>query len=216
MRKAVRKKIGEETMRFLRGNYALDEVGNDRDEVAFRDGDETLLTIFIRNRSYDFQIGAQSVRVTDMKRLEEAKKLILAAKEPNRRPFPKENAVYAKCGHRCDLCPHYSGNVTAPREKLGLHCDNVYNGGKTGEWPVVCPGCGVQAPGKPHPCMNGDSCWQLKCAAKQGLEKCQDCPKYTVECSPGVGYRNGIEPRSISADDVTWAILPFVSGQYGN
>ena len=203
-------------MRFLRGKYALEEAGNGKDEVAFRDGGQTVLTIRIRKNRYEFVFDDACISVASLNALALAKEKILTVKEPNRRPFPKENAVYAKCGHRCDLCPHYSGIVAAPREKLGLHCDNVYNGGKASEWPVVCPGCGVQAPGKPHPCMNGDSCWQLKCAAKQGLEKCQDCPKYTVECSPGVGYRNGIEPRSISADDVTWAILPFVSGQYGN
>jgi len=216
MRKAVGKKIGGETMRFLRGKYALDEVGNGKDEVAFRDGDQTVLTIYIRKSHYDFQIGPHTVRVSDMESLEEAKRLILAQKEPNRRPLPKDYAVYARCGHRCDLCPHYMGLDVALHEKLVRHCDNVYSGGKASEWPSICPGCGEQAPGKPHPCMGGDSCWQLKCAAKKGLEKCQDCPKYTGECSPGVGYNCGIEPRSISAEDVTWAILPYISGQYGN
>jgi len=216
MRKTVRKAIGEETMRFMRGKYALDEVGNGKDEVAFRDGDDTILTLYIHKSYYDFQLGQQTVRVTDLASLEEAKKLIQAQKKPNRRPLPKDNAVYARCGHRCDLCPHYTGAGGAPREKLVRHCNHVYCGGKTGEWPDICPGCGEQAPGKPHPCMGGDSCWQLNCAAKKGLEKCQDCPKYTVECSPGVGYNCGIEPRSISAEDVTWAILPYISGQYGN
>jgi hypothetical protein len=30
------------------------------------------------------------------------------------------------------------------------------------------------------------------------------------------GYHNGIEARSILADDVTWGILPYVEWQYGN
>ena len=36
MRKAERKKVGNEAMRFLRGKYALDEVGNGTDEVIPR------------------------------------------------------------------------------------------------------------------------------------------------------------------------------------
>ena len=188
MRKTVRKVIGGETMRFMRGKYALDEIGNGKDELAFRDGDETVLTIHIRKGHYDFQVGQNSVRVTDLESLEEAKKLILAQKEPNRKPLPKENAVYAKCGHRCDLCVHYTGIDDALREKLLRHCNNVYCGGKAGEWPNICPGCGEQSPGKPHPCMGGDSCWQLKCAAKKGVARCQDCHKYNRDCSADTAF----------------------------
>jgi len=210
MRKKVRKAIGEETMRFLRGNYALDEVGNDRDEVAFRDGDETLLTIFIRKRSYDFQIGAQAVRVTDMKSLEEAKKLILAAKEPNRRPFPKENAVYAKCGHRCDLCVHYAGGSNSDefRALLKKHIVRVYGWDTDGAVPP-CLGCA-------HGGLDGKSdCPQMKCAAKKGVARCQDCGEYNG-CQPAICSRGDIAPRSFSAGDVSWAILPFAHEQYGN
>lgn len=65
--------------------------------------------------------------------------------------------------------------------------------------------------------MNGESCWQLKCAAEKGLARCQDCAKYkNGECRPWVGYARGIEARSIAAQDVTWAILPYVRDQYGN
>ena len=210
MRKAVRKQLGEEAMRFLRGKYALDEVGDGKDTVEFRDGDETVLTIYIRKGHYDFQVGERIVRVSDMKSLEEAKQLILAQKEPNRKPFPKENAVYAKCGHRCDLCQHYAGGANSEefRAKLIEHVAHVY--GEPGGPIPPCQGCY-------HGGFSGKSdCPQIKCAAKKGLEKCQDCPKYTVECSPGVGYNCGIEPRSISAEDVTWAILPYISEQYGN
>ena len=82
--------------------------------------------------------------------------------------------------------------------------------GRPGDTVPACQGCASGG-------LNGKGdCPQLKCAAKKGLEKCQDCPKYIGECSPGVGYNCGIEPRSISAEDVTWAILPYVEDQYGN
>ena len=211
MRKAVRKAIGEETMRFLRGKYALDEVGNEKDQLEFRDGNGIILTIFIRKRRYDFRIGERTIRVTDLESLEEAKQLILARKAPNRKSFPTENAVYSRCGHRCDLCQHYIGgsNSEAFRAKLIEHVKHVYGSGPDHEVPP-CQGCA-------HGGLDGKAdCRQLKCAAKKGLEKCQDCRKYNRECSPGVGYNRGIEPRGISAEDVTWAILPYISEQYSN
>ena len=210
MRKAALKKAGEETMRFLRGKYALDEVGNGKDEVSFRDGGQTVLTIYIRKGYYEFQAGERTVRVSGMESLEEAKRLILAQKEPNRKPFPKETAVYARCGHRCDLCQHYIGGSNSEefRAKLIGHVRHVYRLGPDEPVPA-CLGCHNGG-------LNGCSdCGQMKCAAKKGLEKCQDCKKYS-KCKPQVGYRRGIEPRSLSAEDVTWAILPYVDGQYGN
>ena len=33
---ATLKKVSEETMRFMRGNYVLDEVGNGKNELKFR------------------------------------------------------------------------------------------------------------------------------------------------------------------------------------
>jgi len=212
MRSAKLKKVGAETMCFMRGKYELDEIGNDKDELSFRSGDETVLTIFIRKSHYDFQVGQQTVRVTNLASLEEAKRLILAQKEPNRTPFPKENAVYAKCGHRCDLCQHYVGGSNSEefRAMLIEHVRRVY-GGDPGDAIPDCQGC--EHGGFAHA---EDECWQKKCAAKKGLTRCQDCRKYTSECNPGVSYAHDIEPRSRTADDVTWAILPYVSGQYGN
>jgi hypothetical protein len=39
------------------------------------------------------------IRVDNMETLEAVKKMILIKKKQNRKPFPKENAVYGKCGH---------------------------------------------------------------------------------------------------------------------
>jgi len=42
------------------------------------------------------------IRVDDLKTLEAVKKLILIKKKPNRKPFPKENAVYGVSSWICD------------------------------------------------------------------------------------------------------------------
>lgn len=53
---------------------------------------------------------------TTLKQPEEVRKLILIKKKPDRKPFPKENALYSKCGQRCDLCVHYVGTTDEQRE----------------------------------------------------------------------------------------------------
>jgi hypothetical protein len=204
------KKVSAETMRFLRGKYAFDEAGNDKDEVAFCDGNQRVLTIYIRDGYYDFHIGENALKVSDMESLEKAKQMILAQKEPNRKPFPKENAIYGGCGHRCDLCVHYTGETVSEefREEMRERVRRVY-GMKPDEEFKPCNGC-----------ANGGitgkfDCDQMKCAKEKGVPCCMDCPKY--DCgSASVGWKPAIEPRSVSADDVTWAILPYVDGQYGN
>jgi hypothetical protein len=118
---------------------------------------------------------------------------------------------------RCDLCVHYTGGTITKelKKELQERITRVYGGENSGDWDS-CPGCGKQVAGFAHPCMGGDSCWQLRCLADKGLESCQECAEINNPCIPQVGYRCGIEARSISADDVTWAILPYVHEQYGN
>jgi hypothetical protein len=58
-------------------------------------------------------------------------------------------------------------------------------------------------------------CDQIKCAKNKGVSRCMDCAEY--DCGKAsVGWKPAIEMRNISAGDVTWAILPYVDGQYGN
>ncbi|MDR1689922.1 MAG: DUF3795 domain-containing protein [Clostridiales bacterium] len=204
------KKVSAETMRFMRGKYALDEAGNGKDELIFSDGGETVLTIRIRDNFYDFEIGEKTIQVADIKSLEKAKEAITAAKKPSRKPFPKENAIYGGCGHRCDLCVHYTGSKFSAEfiEEMRQRVRRVY-GMKPEDGFPPCGGCANGG-------ITGKSdCVQMKCAKEKGAVRCMDCPEY--DCgSASVGWKPAIEPRSISADDVTWAILPYVDGQYGN
>ncbi len=246
---ATLKRVGEETMRFMRGKYVLDEVGNGKDELKFRRGGKTVLTIYIRDGRYDFLIifgkaerekfdltrdeFPQAIRdiydssktyhdgkwmlfpVADLDALEAVKQMIVIKKKPNRKPFNKEGAIYSKCGMRCDLCAHYCGHSDDEfRKKLIESADRIYNGGASRPYDD-CPGCMEQAAGKPHPCMDGDSCEPLRCAKGRRLENCHECAEYP--CDKAVaGYRAGIEAKSLSSGDVTWGILPYVDWQYGN
>jgi hypothetical protein len=122
--------------------YVLDEVSDGKDTLEFRGDGETVLTIRINEDSYDFFIGEECIHVADLNTLEAAKQMIMLKKAPNRKPFPKEGAVYGECGHRCDLCVHYAGGTAGEgfRKKLHEHICRVYGWNPNDEIPP-CNGC---------------------------------------------------------------------------
>ena len=48
--------VSHETMAFMRGRYRLDELGNGRDELKFRQGRRTILTVYIHPDRYAFML----------------------------------------------------------------------------------------------------------------------------------------------------------------
>mgnify|MGYP000267997963 FL=1 len=237
-------KVRLETVKFMRGKYRLDEVAGmnyDIPCIRFRQGKKTIVAINLHDDHYDFQIvfgktereKFEAIRyefpleiqelydrertlhdgkwllisVYDLKTLEAVKKLILIKKKPNRKPFSKENAVYGKCGHRCDLCVHYTGITKEFREMLIPHLNAVYG---ESVWDMRCTGCDT-----PNCYCYQDGyglCEPLKCLHTKQLNSCFDCVNYPC-AQATVGYRQ-LEHKNISADDVTWAILPYVPYQY--
>ena len=236
-------KVKEEIMRFMRGKYFLDEVLGkyyERDCLRFRQGKKTIVSIHMHEDHYDFQViyGKAErekfetmrdefppyiielydkahtyhdgkwmlIRVDTLETLEAVKKMILLKKNPNRKPFSKEKAVYGKCGHRCDLCIHFTGGIIIEehRKELEERYTRIYG---NADWSMRCSGCGT-------PGCHTQLCAQLKCAREKGGDTCVSCKQYP--CSKAtVGYAE-LGAKSILADDVTWAILPFVPYQYGN
>ena len=239
-------KVSEETIRFMRGKYVADEVGNGKDELKFRRGGKTILSVYIRDDRYDFLVifgkaerekfDAQRdefpqiirdiydnsktyhdgkwmlIPVADLTTLEAVLRLVVIKKKPNRKPFPTEQAIYGNCGHRCDLCLYYAGGIISEEFRMELleRINRVYEVEKTLEEAraalVLCNGCSK---------YTDEPCSQKKCAAKKGVKRCTDCPDY--DCGKATaGIRGKIEPKSLSAEDITWAILPYVPRQYGN
>jgi len=240
--KSMLQKVSQETMRFMRGKYKLDEVPGKYYEIdclKFRQGKRTILSINIHEDYYDFQIiygkserekfEAQRenfpkemqalydnshtysdgkwmlIRVDNLEALEAVKQMIMIKKKPNRKPLPKTHVHMGNCGHRCDLCVHYKGKTSITSKEMEYArdcCTEVYG---NGDWEMNCDGCHF-------PDCTIES---ADCRKRKGIEKCWACENFS-NCLNTAGWPPEIHTRIITADQVTYAILPYVKGQYGN
>ena len=235
-------RISHETMKSMRGKYRLDEIGDGKDELKFKQGKKTILTIYTHEDRFTFLIifGKQErecfelqqddfsqyicdyyeksntyhdgkwmfIDVTTLEQLEEVKRLIQIKKKPNRKPFSKEYAEYGQCGHRCDLCIHYSKIDEEQRAAITVHLNNMWG---VGDWSMRCGGCSSTE------CYcKDDLCDQKKCAAEKGISACTACREYPCQNATVGDHRSRIHTDTYAADDITWGILPFVPGQYEN
>jgi len=145
------------------------------------------------------------IPVDNLETLEAVKQMILIKKKPNRKPFSKEHLHLANCGHRCDLCVHYKGKTSFATEEMEYArtcCTAVYG---DGDWSENCDGCHF-------PDCTVES---AICRKGKGIDKCWGCDNYT-SCLKTAGWPPKIHTQVITADQVTYAILPYVKGQYGN
>lgn len=232
--------VSHKTMVFMRGRYCLDEMGNGKDELKFRQGKKTILTIYTREDRFDFLLifgkkereafearrqefspwardiydSARTYHdgkwmmfpVSGLKELEELKKLIMIKKKPNRKPFPKEGAVYGQCGQRCDLCVHYTGQDQERRQAMIPPLTRMY--GIT-DWSMGCGGC------ESDTChCKEDPCPAKACAAERGLARCRDCPEHPCLRATTSDHLSMIHTGSHDRDEITWGILPYVPYQY--
>ena len=242
--KTEMQKVSEETMRFMRGKYKLDEVPGkyyDIDCLKFRQGKKTILSINIHEDHFDFQIiyGKAErekfetqlgefpqtiqdlynnsrtlpdglwmlIRVDNLETLEAVKQMIMIKKNPNRKPLPKTHIHMSNCGHRCDLCIHNKGKTSFSAEEMeyARACVSSVYTVPISDLPINCDGCHF-------PDCTVES---ADCRKGKGTDKCWDCENYAT-CLKTAGWPPDIHKRTITADQVIYAILPYVKGQYGN
>ena len=144
------------------------------------------------------------IDVSTVEQLEEIKKLIQIKKKPNRKPFSKENALYSKCGQRCDLCVHYTGTS---QEQKQLMISNLNKMWENTDWSMSCQGCHSENCG----CKD---CNAKQCLSKNNLSNCKDCPEYPCIKATSADYRSMIHTEVHYKDEITWGILPYVPLQY--
>lgn len=226
--------ISHETMVFMRGKYRLDEIGDGKNVLKFKQDKKTVLTIYSFEDRFVFEIvfGLKAqrryetqfkkfedyiypchnlgkwivVEVTAMEQLDMVKKLIKMKKKPNRKPFPKENAVYSKCGQRCDLCVHYVGTTDDQRTVMVPYLIKMWG---TNDWSMRCDGCYSEN------CYCKDNpCNAKKCASEKCLSECKECDNFPCIKATSADHRSMIHTEVHYADEITWGILPYVPWQY--
>ena len=232
---SILEEISHETMVFMRGNYRLDEIGGGKDGFKFKQGSKTILTIYSyedrftfliifgkkERESFEMQKRGYSryildyyeksrtyhdgkwmfIEVTTLEQLEEVKRLIQIKKKPNRKPFAKEDAVFSLCGQRCDLCIHYTGMNEELRASIEPHLNKMW---ESNDWDMRCEGC----------YSKDDPCYAKECVSKKDISECRECREYSCIKGTAADYRSMIHKETHSADEITWAILPYVPWQY--
>ncbi len=236
----ILEQISHNTMVFMRGKYRLDEIGDGKDELKFKQGQKTILTIYIHDEKFTFLIifGKKEreyfelhrddfsqyindyydnsntyhdgkwmyIDVSTLEQLEDVKKLVLIKKNPNRKPFPKDNAIYSKCGQRCDLCIHYTN--TSEELRAVMESPLIKMWGVT-DWTMRCEGCYSD-----NCYCKEDPCNAKSCAPQKGLSECRECKKFPCIKATSADYRSMIHTEVHYADEITWGILPYVPMQY--
>lgn len=236
----VLEQISHETMVFMRGRYRLDEIGDGKSELKFRQGKKTIVTIYIHEDKFSFLVifGKKEreiferqrdefseyvcgyydssktyhdgkwmlIDVTALEQLEDVKKLILIKKKPNRKYFPRENALYAKCGQRCDLCVHYIHTDEQHRAFMETQLNKMW---EQTDWSMRCGGCCSDD------CYCKDEpCHAKGCASEKGLSGCGECAEFPCIKATAADIRSMIHTEVHYADEITWGILPYVPMQY--
>lgn len=233
-------KISHDTMVFMRGKYRLDEIGDGKDELKFKQGKSTILTVYTHDDRYSFLVifGKkerelfESVRetfspwvqnvydssktyhdgkwmlfdVTALEQFDEVKRLVMIKKKPNRKPFPKDGAYYSMCGQRCDLCIHYNGMSEERRTEISPLLTRFWD---IDDWSMRCSGCF-----EPDCHAADGSCEPRQCAKSKCVSGCKECKEYPCINAGVADVTAKIHTGTVTADEVTWAILPYVAEQY--
>jgi hypothetical protein len=235
-------KVSEETMRFMRGKYVLDEIPGkyyDVDCLKFRQGKRTILSINIHEEHYDFQIilGKSEREKFETRRgefpkeiqelydkertLHDGKWLLIRVESLADLEVVKQLILIKKKPNRKPFPKTHihSGNC-------GQRCDLcVHYKGTTSistEEMERARACCTALYGIDDWEMNCDGChWpdcdveSAVCRKAKGRDKCSGCENFAT-CLKTAGWPPEIHTRKITADEVTLAILPYVKGQYGN
>ena len=146
------------------------------------------------------------LRVDSSESWETAKKLILLKKKPNRKPFPAEGAIYAKCGQRCDLCIHCIHTTDEQRALMKPNLDAMWG---ESDWAMRCGGC------ESDTCYcKDDPCPAKACAKEKGIDGCRECACFPCLKATTADHRSMLHTENHKADEITWGILPYVPWQY--
>ncbi len=234
------KQAGHQLMVFMRGNYLLDEVGDGKDELKFKQGKKTILTIYLKEDRLDFLLifgkkereefearqGEFSSWVREIynssKTYHDGKWMMFPVSSPERFEELKPLIGIKKKPNRKPF-----SREGAIYGQCGQRCDLcVHYAGQDEERrqkmiPLLTKMYGITDWSMRCGGCESDSCYckaepcfAKVCAAQKQLGKCSGCPEYPCLRATASDQLSMPHTKSYSAEEITWGILPYVPYQY--
>lgn len=233
-------RISHEIMVFMRGKYRLDEIGDGKDELKFKQGAKTILTIYLHEDKYTFLLifGKKEREVFETRR-DEFSKYILDYYEGSKTYHDgkwmfidvttQEQLEEVK---KLVLIKKKPNRKPFPKENVvysmcGQRCDLcVHYVGTTEEqrtvmepflekmWGITDWSMRCNGCYSPECYCKTDPCNAKACAPKKGLAECKECKEFPCIKATSADYRSVIHTEVHYADEITWGILPYVPYQY--
>lgn len=238
----ILEQVSHETMVFMRGKYRLDEIGDGKDELKFRQGAKTILTIYIHDNKYTFLIifGKKEREYFEMHR-NDFSQYILAYYD-NSKTFHDGKWMYIDVSTLEQLeevkklivikkkpnRKHFAKD-NAIYSQCGQRCDlcvhyiNMDESLRTIMEPHLIRMWGITDWSMRCEGCYSDNCYckdepcnAKDCASQKGLLECRECKEFPCVKATSADYRSMIHTEVHYADEITWGILPYVSMQYEN
>lgn len=236
--------ISRETMIFMRGKYRLDEVGDGKDELKFKQGAKTILTVYTREDKYIFLVifGKREREIFETqkddfshyikdyyeksKTYHDGKWMYIAVTTLEQLEEVKKLIMIKKKPNRRPFLKE-----GAVYSHCGQRCDLCIHYTGISEEQRQTYGTHVMNVwfhGKKNPessmrcggCgsddwyRKDDLCDQMRCAGGKNLDACVDCSEYPCSKATVADSCQKIHTDTYTADDITYGILPYTPYQY--
>ena len=234
--------VSHETMVFMRGKYRLDEIGDGKDELKFKQGQKTILTVYIHEDRYTFLVifGKKEREAFDAIRQEfsgyildyydnsktyhDGKWMFIDVQTPEQLEEVKKLILIKKKPNRKPFSKENAlYSACGQRCDLCVHYENVSEELRAEMEPHLEKMWGItdwsmRCGGcfSDNCYCKDDPCNAKDCAGKKGIPECRQCSEYPCIKATSADFRSMIHTEVHYADEITWGILPYVPLQYGN
>ena len=233
-------KISRETIIFMRGKYRLDEIGNGKDELKFKQGTKIILTIYFRDDKFVFLIifGEKERECYELRREEfssyinnyyensetyhDGKWMFFDVTTLEQLEEIKKLIQIKKKPNRKPFVQE--GAIYA---QCGQRCDLcVHYVGTTDERRAVMiehlnklwenRDWSMRCEGcYSENCWCKDNpCFAKECAFKKELIECRECSEFPCDRATYADFLARLHTEKHYADEITWGILPYAPYQY--
>ena len=191
----------------IRFFYVADEIWNGKSSLVFKSADEDIAEITISDGAFHIKTSGGDYSVADVSALGSLFDALSKSSPRFRRPREQLDVDLSEYpnGVRCDMCQlyvlnnidDYSGCERFAR--MDRHC---YYGVREGWGETVF---------STYTCAGKDGCYTstYACLARTGRENCAECGEFRTCGDCGVGHNPGECNLGITAEEVTYLILPY-------